>query len=126
MNPITVLSKKIHLSPYVCDEIKRGAHVIIEDNGAIYDEWHGRGTERAICQHKSSKNVFDVASTKGTVLIGTTHAGHTWIQWERSSYCTCSHCRDWIFFVCTRKNQGPEGMSTRIDSRPIRLKAIIF
>ena len=124
MNLITVLSKKAILSSYVHDEIKHGAHVILQDNGSLYEEWHARGTERVICQHKSAKNVFDVPASSGTILMGLTHSGHTWVQWERSAYCTCSHAADWLIFVFSRRNQGPEGTSSRTDENPIVLRAM--
>lgn len=126
MNPITVLSKGRLLSFTNIHEIRRGAHIIVEDSGALYADWHSKGKERIWCEHTSTKPVFDVAATTGTVLMGTTLDGHTWLQWERSAFCTCAHCADWFLFLFTCKNQGPDGASSRTESKPIILRDIEF
>jgi len=126
MNPITVLSKGRLLSLLNKHEIRRGAHVIVEDSGALYVDWHSEGKERIWCEHASAKPVFDVTATTGTVLIGTTEDGHTWLQWERSAFCTCAHCVDWFQFLLSRKNQGPDGASSRTESKSIILRDIEF
>jgi len=126
MDPVEVLSERNVLPEWLVAEIRHGAQVIVPDDGALYGEWHELGKERIWCEHASNQPVFDVHAVTGSVLVGTTNEGHTWFQWERSACCTCSHCTDWLRFVCTRKNQGPRGSSARTDANPIRLECIHF
>jgi len=122
MNPVSVLSARGVLSASVVHEIECGAHVVLEDDGALYRTWHARGEERLWSEHCSSMPVFDVVGTTGTVLLGTSPEGHTWLQWERSARCTCAHCVDWFWYVFTCKNQGPQGSTYRTESNPIVLR----
>lgn len=126
MNPVKDLSKGRFLHADICDEIKRGAYVILEDDGALYKEKLSHGRKRLWSEHASKDTVYDVRGTTGTVLIGTTPGGHTWLQWERSACCSCGHFDDWFWYVVTGKNQGPEGASERTEKNPLVLGNIEF
>lgn len=124
MNPIKDLSKGRFLDADICDEIKRGAYVILEDDGALYKEKSAKGRKRFWSEHASADTVYDIPGTTGTVLIGTTSEGHTWLQWERSSCCSFAHVTDWCYYFVTGKNQGPEGVSERTEKNPLVLGKI--
>ena len=126
MDLVEELSKDHVLSEYIINEIKCGAYIVVEDSGYTYDVNKACGKKRIWCEHTSSKPVYDVTGTSGTVLFGKTKAGNTWVQWERSAYCTCSHLRDWFMFCLFEKNQGPEGDSNRTEHNPIVIKNEYF
>ena len=46
MNPVKDLYKWRFLHADICDEIKRGAYVILEDDGALYKEKSAKGATR--------------------------------------------------------------------------------
>lgn len=127
MNPVKDLSKGRLLHEDIQTEIRNGAYVILEDDGALYNEKLARGRKRFWCEHASSSPVYDVPGSGGSnVLIGTTSQGHTWLQWERSSCCSWAHLGDWFWYAVTGKNQGPEGTSERTEKNPLILGKIDF
>ena len=117
MNPIVELSKIKKLTEFEQMQIKKGAYVIVKDKGNIYNTFFHQGTIRAWCEHASENSVYDVPGTVGNVLIGMNK--DTWIQWERSEYCSCNHLYDWLRFICSHKNQGPYGETSRTEHRPL-------
>jgi len=119
MNPIKDLSKGRFLDLDITEEIKCGAYVVLEDDGALYREKLSRGTKRIWSEHVSKDTVYDVQGIMGNVLIGTTPKGHTWLQWERSTCCSCGHIGDWFCYFVSGKNQGPEGTSERTEKNPL-------
>ena len=126
MNPIKDLSKGRFLHEDIQYEIKRGAYVILEDDGALYREKLAKGRKRIWSEHASKDAVYDVKGITGTVLMGTSPGGHTWLQWERSACCTLGHFGDWFWYAVTGKNQGPEGASERTEKNPLILGKINF
>ena len=126
MNPFRDLSKGRFLGVDIIEEIKRGAYIILEDDGALYKEKLSKGIKRFWSEHASKDAVYDVVGTTGNVLIGTTTEGHTWLQWERSACCSLGHIGDWCCYFFTGKNQGPEGVSERTENNPIVSRKIDF
>lgn len=126
MNPVKDLSKGRFLHFDIQHEIRNGAYIILEDDGALYKEKLSKGRKRFWCEHASSSPVYDVPGTTGNVLIGTTAKGNTWLQWERSSCCSWAHLGDWFYYLFTGKNQGPEGTSGRTEKNPLVFGKIDF
>jgi len=126
MNPILYLNNLFrNLSDYELTEIKNGAYVIVEDNGHLYRKYAEEGVMRFWCEHASELAVYDIdghdedENVFGNILMGTRPTGHTWFQWERSKCWSLEHLFDWFRFLCTKKNQGPYGVSGRTEHNAI-------
>ena len=120
------------MSVYEVTEIRNGACVIVKDGGRMYKVYIKKGVIRFWCEHASAMPVYDTdgqcpdQSLCGNILIGTTKTGHTWFQWERSKCCSLAHLFDWCLFFCTKKNQGPNGSSTRTEHMPLIINKKLF
>ena len=122
MDLVNALQDIAFLSKSTQEEIQKGAFVILLDHGQFY---HGHeGPTRCFSEHKSTMPVYDIAGTRGTILVGVTKDGHSWVQWERSGCLTVQHICDWCRYLCSRKNQGPFGESAYTESNPIRLNVL--
>lgn len=122
MDLLVELQDNVLLSESTQEDIKRGGFVILLDNGRFYHSHHG--TTRCFSEHASVMPVYDIVATSGTVLVGVTIRGHTWLQWERSTCMTPQHICDWCRYWWFGKNQGPFGESEHTESNPIRLKVM--
>lgn len=119
IDPIDEISNFKVLSQRQISQIQKGAHVIIRDNGKLYERLLEHGTKRCFCQHQSLRKVYDIPASKGSVLIGVTTG--TWLQWERYPPLSFSHMCDWVLYLITGKNQGPYGSSLLTDQQPMIL-----
>jgi hypothetical protein len=119
MKPIEEISKFIELTDAQIEEIQNGAHVILKDDGHLYDKFLAYGQTRCYCQHQSHKKVYDIEASTGNVLVGFLQG--TWLQWERSTPYSLSHVVDLFKYIFTYKNQGPFGESELTDKSPMIL-----
>lgn len=122
MDLIVALQDLAFLSKSTQEEIKNGGFVILLDKGQFYHSQNG--VTRCFSEHVSAMPVYDIVGTRGTILVGVTEHGNTWLQWERSTCMTPQHICDWCRYWWFDKNQGPFGESTYTESNPIRLKVI--
>jgi hypothetical protein len=110
-------------------EVAKGAHVMVNDNGALYDKLMKQGivNNRYSSHHKKNKSGSDVSLQGGEIfrefLVGKTKDGKTWFQLEAHSTGglknLIGHLVDYIYYKCTGKNVGQYGLSQHIDSKPI-------
>jgi hypothetical protein len=119
-------------------EVAKGAHVMIEDGGKLYDALKDAGIvkERHSSHHNNNKAAGnrDVSIQGGKIfrefLVGKTNDGKTWFQVEAHSVGGLSnfiaHMIDWVYYKCTGKNVGQYGLSEHIDSNPINVKKTFF
>ena len=121
MDLAIVLGKQWELSEETISDIQNGAMVVLQDDGLFYRSY--RGTVRWWSEHASSTPVYDIPGEMGTVLVGTCKDGSTWVQWERSTTCSCRHAYDWCLYKVTGRNQGPYGDSDRTEKNPLRMLA---
>ena len=119
MDLVKSLQDLAFISKSTQEEIKNGGFVILLDKGYFYHNQNG--VTRCFSEHASAMPVYDIVGTSGTILVGVTEHGHTWLQWERSKCMSPQHVRDWCRYLCSRKNQGPFGESAYTESNPIRL-----
>ena len=120
MNLEETLSSILNISEEHKEEIRKGAYIIILDNGVFYN--NHTGETRCITEHKSKSPVYDIVGNPGNILVGLTYEDNTWVQWERSGCTSFHHFWDWIQYMWTGKNQGPYGASTYTENNPITLK----
>lgn len=114
-------------------KVAKGAHVMIEDGGKLYDALKDTGIvkERHSSHHNNNKapGSRDVSIQGGKIfrefLVGKTNDGKTWFQVEAHSVGGLSnfiaHMIDWVYYKCTGKNVGQYGLSEHIDSNPINV-----
>ena len=119
MDPLEEISKFIDLTDTQVEEIQNGAHVILKDDGHLYDKFWADGQPRCYCQHQSRRKVYDIPAKTGNVLVGFLQG--TWLQWERSTPCSLGHVVDLFKYLLTHKNQGPFGESEFTDKNPMIL-----
>ncbi|MDR0329149.1 MAG: hypothetical protein LBH99_00485 [Rickettsia sp.] len=110
----------------------KGAHVMVEDNGDMYDTLKDLGLvkERISSHHRGNKAESDASVQAGEIfrefLVGKTKDGKTWFQLEAHSIGGLSnfvkHMIDYVTYVLTGKNVGQYGLSEHVDSKPITLK----
>ncbi|WP_341755903.1 hypothetical protein [Candidatus Tisiphia endosymbiont of Ptychoptera albimana] len=110
----------------------KGAHVMVEDNGDMYDTLKDLGLvkERISSHHRGNKAEPDASVQAGEIfrefLVGKTKDGKTWFQLEAHSIGGLSnfikHMIDYVTYVLTDKNVGQYGLSEHVDSKPITLK----
>ncbi|OZG31241.1 hypothetical protein [Rickettsia endosymbiont of Culicoides newsteadi] len=111
----------------------QGAHIIVEDNGSMYDKLKDLGLvkERFSSHHRGNKAESDVSIQAGEIfrefLVGKTKDGKTWFQLEAHSIGGIKnfvkHMVDYITYVLTGKSVGQYGLSEHVDSNPIVLDA---
>jgi hypothetical protein len=111
----------------------KGAHIMVEDNGDMYDTLKDMGLvkERISSHHRSNKAESDASVQAGEIfrefLVGKTKDGKTWFQLEAHSIGGLSnfvkHMIDYVTYVLTGKNVGQYGLSEHVDSKPITLNA---
>ncbi|WP_425360166.1 MULTISPECIES: hypothetical protein [unclassified Candidatus Tisiphia] len=111
----------------------QGAHIIVEDNGSMYDKLKDLGLvkERFSSHHRGNKAESDASIQAGEIfrefLVGKTKDGKTWFQLEAHSIGGIKnfvkHMVDYITYVLTGKNVGQYGLSEHVDSNPIVLDA---
>jgi hypothetical protein len=129
-NFLKILIMKTNIESRAFEQVLRGAFVILQDNGAIYEQFkkHGRPVEYTDygptrvypSSHWSEKSqyrlgkgeIFDQQGNKNTtfdLLVGTSilpdFAGNTWFQFENSRIETVAqmmfHIKDFIKYVGT-------------------------
>lgn len=122
MDLVVALESVAFMTAATREEIKSGGFVILLDKGQFYHGHHG--TTRCFSEHKSILPVYDIVGITGTILVGLTQYGHSWMQWERSACMTAQHICDWCRYLCSRKNQGPFGESKHTENNPIRLNVL--
>ena len=115
------LSMTYQMSEETRKEIRNGANVVLRDHGHFYRANYSRPSARCWTEHTSLDPVYDIIGTRGTILVGMTLDGCTWVQWERSVCCSMSHFWDWCRYRAFGMNQGPFGESARTESNPIEL-----
>jgi hypothetical protein len=120
MNLVNAVQDVAFLSETCSEEIRRGAFVILLDKGHFY--YSHQGTTRCFSEHGSALPVYDIVGAPGTILVGLTEHGHSWVQWERSACWTPQHLCDWWRYWWSSKNQGPFGDSEHTDRNPIRIQ----
>lgn len=127
---LKILIMKTNIDSRAFEQVLRGAFVILQDNGAIYEQFkkHGRRVEYTDygparvypSSHWSEKSqyrlgkgeIFDQLGNKNTtfdLLVGTSvlpdFAGNTWFQFENSRIETIAqmvfHMKDFIKYVGT-------------------------
>ena len=101
--------------------IGNGEMFILEDDGRFYRAH--TGIQRWWSEHVSSQPVYDIPGKLGTILVGMCEDHSSWVQWERSKSCSCTHAYDWIRYQMTGRNQGPYGESERTEKNPIRVSS---
>ncbi|MDR0774950.1 MAG: hypothetical protein LBE72_06645 [Rickettsia sp.] len=111
----------------------KGAHIMVEDNGDMYDTLRDMGLvkERISSHHRGNKAESDASVQAGEIfrefLVGKTKDGKTWFQLEAHSIGGLSnfvkHMIDYVTYVLTGKNVGQYGLSEHVDSKPITLNA---
>ncbi|MFP3018491.1 MAG: hypothetical protein ACEY3E_06400 [Candidatus Tisiphia sp.] len=111
----------------------KGAHIMVEDNGDMYDTLKDLGLvrERISSHHRGNKAESDASVQAGEIfrefLVGKTKDGKTWFQLE--AHCIgglsnfIKHMIDYVTYVLTGKNVGQYGLSEHVDSKPITLNA---
>jgi hypothetical protein len=116
-------------------EIIKGAHVMVSDNGAIYDELVTQGLvgKRVSSHHKKNKDpdYGDVSMQGGEIfrefLLGKTLDGKTWFQTEAHSVGgwgnILGHAVDFVRYQYSKQNIGQYGTSRHLDSNPIEIRA---
>lgn len=119
MDLLQTLTADHGLSATQQQEIRKGAYIVILDNGAFYNTH--TGTTRCATEHNSSAPVYDISGEPGNVLVGLTREHHTWVQWERSRCLTFQHAWDWALYMWSGQNQGPYGASVHTEKNPITL-----
>jgi len=129
-NFLKILIMKTNIESRAFEQVLRGAFVILQDNGAIYEQFkkHGRQVKYTdygpvkvyTSSHWSEKSqyrlgkgeLFDQQENKNTtfdLLVGTSilpdFAGNTWFQFENSRIVTITqsvfHIKDYIKYVGT-------------------------
>ncbi len=120
MNLEETLSSILNISEEHKKEIRKGAYIIILDNGLFYNS--NTGKTRCITEHNTTSPVYDIVGDPGNILVGLTSENHTWLQWERSNCISFQHLWDWFLYKWTGNNQGPYGSSTNTENNPIELK----
>ncbi|WP_341757633.1 hypothetical protein [Candidatus Tisiphia endosymbiont of Ditula angustiorana] len=111
----------------------KGAHIMVEDNGSMYDTLKDLGLvkERISSHHRGNKAESDASVQAGEIfrefLVGKTKDGKTWFQLEAHSIGGLSnfvkHMIDYVTYVLTGKNVGQYGLSEHVDSKPITLNS---
>lgn len=124
-------------------EVMKGAHIIIDDGGDLYDQLVAKGvvSTRVSSHHKDNKADSDVSLQAGEVfrefLVGKTKDGKTWFQVEAHSATTSVslttipkaikdlilHLVDFIQYKWTGKNVGQYGLSEHTDKNPIIVRS---
>jgi hypothetical protein len=116
------------------NEVLKGAHVFISDNGYLYDFLREVDflENRQSSHHKNNKADSDASMQAGEIfrefLIGKTNTGKTWFQLEAHSlggfYNFIAHGIDFIAYKCTSSNVGQYGYSKYVDTNPIYLNEL--
>ncbi len=114
-------------------EVLKGGHVMIKDEGKLYDALVEKGIvkERHSSHHNANKveGKRDVSLQGGEIfkefLVGKTKDGKTWFQLEAHSMGGIKnfigHMIDYIKYKISGKNVGQYGLSAHIDSNPIEV-----
>lgn len=125
-------------SPTARDEVLKGGHVMIEDDGSLYKEFEQQGLlkHRLSSHHKQHIKPGKDASFQGGEIFKEFLTGsiekdsktYTWFQLERNSTGTglmnlILHLLDFIAYKLTGKNVGQYGLSEHLDNKPINVKA---
>ena len=112
------------------NKIFKGAHVIIDDKGTLYDDLKKCKVlkERISSHHKKNKSAKDASMQAGfvfnEVLFGKTKCMKTWFQVESHSTKVKNllpHALDFVVYRITKKNIGQYGLSIHTESNPIFL-----
>lgn len=112
------------------EEAFKGGHIMIQDNGSLYDTLKKNGLvkDRISSHHKTNKAESDASMQAGEIfkefLVGKTKDGKTWFQLEAHSMGGIKnfigHLIDFIKYKLTGKNVGQYGLSEHVDSKPIQ------
>lgn len=110
------------------NKIFKGAHIIIDDKGVLYDDLKNNKVlkERISSHHKENKSAKDASIQAGfvfnEVLFGKTKCKKTWFQVESHSADVKNllpHVLDFVVYRITKKNIGQYGSSIHTESNPI-------
>lgn len=117
-------------------EAARGAHVMVEDGGKLYNALREKGLvkERISSHHNIEGKESDVSMQAGEIfrefLVGKTKDKNTgkektWFQVESHSLGGLrnfiGHAIDCIKYIITGKNVGQYGVSKHVDKNPIEV-----
>jgi len=112
-------------------EILKGGHVMLEDDGKLYDHLKRKRliTDRISSHHKNNKAESDASMNAGDIfkefLIGKTKDGKTWFQLEAHSLGGVTnfigHIIDFLKYIITGNNVGQYGLSEHVDKKPINI-----
>lgn len=113
-------------------QILEGAHVIIEDGGALYERlssFTSLRIQRISSHYKNGKSSPDLSVQAGEifreVLIGKTNEGQSWFQLENHTTQGVknfiAHGVDLIIYLVVKKNIGQYGWSQHTERNPIKI-----
>jgi hypothetical protein len=102
-------------------ELLKGAHLLIWDSGARYDDWRRLPSAKSrISSHRSDGTQYHVdGPLVHTVLFGRL-GDRTWLQLENHPVGV-GHGVDYVKYKISNENQGPYGSSPYLDKRPIEV-----
>jgi hypothetical protein len=114
-------------------EILKGAHVILRDDaGRLYQQltspFANLGAYERNSSHSSKDQQYGIVldATLRTILTGTTIFGDTWFQFEGSAWGKgasfgdrLEHAVDYVKYKISGKNQGPLGVSSHVETKPL-------
>lgn len=123
----------LHCSQHL-HEVLKGAHVRLEDGGALYGKWAQLNARERISSHPSVKDskqygiegefihecLFGIVEKKSGEVM-------TFFQLENTPWAPglgnrAGHTADAIQYLLTKKNIGPYGSSVHTDKNPILIK----
>jgi hypothetical protein len=128
----TQLDLAFDIDPIQLEQILKGAHVRLDDNGEMYEKWVSelKKKNERVSSHGSDKQQYGIQGPFIKELLFsriTDEQGHkqTWFQLENHPVSLghiIRHMIDYFKYKFTRENQGPYGSSPFTDSVPIILK----
>lgn len=114
------------------DEVRRGGHFILDDQGYYALLWRGLpGARVRFNSHPYDGDAFSIQGGLYPEFLCSTlqveRKNYTWFQVERAGIRTpgqfSRHAVHWMFYMVADRNVGPDGTSIHTHKRPIRIDA---
>lgn len=127
---ISSLVDKFHLTDHQLQEIFMGAHVRLDDNGQLYDEWVKKipdaSKKSRISSHPSNAKQYGVRGPLVKELLFSRikegEKDYTWFQLENHPVSfghIIRHMIDFFKYRLTGMQQGPDGSSKATHFKPL-------
>lgn len=127
------LLTKYEISNEQLQQILKGAHVRLEDNGKQYNEWtkaFAQDIKPRISSHASTATQYGYSGPAIRELLFSKNKEkgktYTWFQLEKHPVAfghIIRHTIDFFKYKLTGKQQGPYGSSAATDQRPIYIRS---